>query len=129
MPDPQNGLRGQKIKTENFSKHGHVAYQIEGNYRCGNMVAKNMPANPPPPTDPGGLRLKIISLDKSHAAHQIKGNHECRNLVANIFARSPPPSDGQNSIFCEHGHVAYQRESGSSNMVANADRGTIKKKY
>ena len=34
-----------------FSEHGHVANQIKGNYKCSNVVAIILPADPP--LDPG----------------------------------------------------------------------------
>ena len=50
--------------------------------------------------------------------------------VSKYFACSPPlPSEGQNSIFSEHGHAAHQRNRECSNMIASADRGTINMKH
>ena len=43
-----NGVKRSKF---NFSEHGHVAYQIEGNPECHYMVANILPTDsPPPPT-------------------------------------------------------------------------------
>ena len=49
-------------------------------------------------------------------------------MLANIMPAAPPSDPwGQNStFFLEHGHVAYQRELGMQQHVANADRGTKK---
>ena len=56
-------------------------------------------------------------------------------MVANIFlAEHPPPLPGLgvkrlNLNFSEHDHAAFKGNRKCSNMVANADRGTINKKY
>ena len=45
---------------------------------------------------------------------KLKGITKCSNIVANILPADPPPSTlgirsiGQNLIYAEHGHVAYQ---------------------
>ena len=46
---------------------------------------------------------------------KLKGITKCSNIVANILPADPPPplgslmeSIGQNSVFSEHGQVAYQ---------------------
>ena len=50
--------------------------------------------------------------------------------VTNIMPAAPPLTLGVKiQLFLEHGHVEYQRELGMQQHVANADRGTIKKKY
>ena len=38
------------------NKYGHIAYQIQGNETCSNMIANICPEPPPPPPnpDPGG---------------------------------------------------------------------------
>ena len=37
---------GSKGQISTFSEHGHVAYQIKGNYEYSNMVAKILPVDP-----------------------------------------------------------------------------------
>ena len=51
--------------------------------------------------------------------------------VSKYYAhRHPPLTLGVKiQLFLEHGHVAYQRELGMQQHVANADRGTIKMKH
>ena len=78
VPDPRMDLGGG-VKRSNwtFSEHGHVAYQIKENHGCSNMVAnKKCPQTPsPPPTDPGGQKVKIqLFVRKKHVVYQIKGN-------------------------------------------------------
>ena len=44
--------------------------------------------------------------------------------------RPPSPAlGGENISFSEHDHAAFKGNRKCSNMVANADRGTINKKY
>ena len=54
-------------------------------------------------------------------------------MVANISPTDPPsPALGVKRLnykFSEHDHAALKENRKCSNMVANADRGTIKKKY
>ena len=46
---------GVTSKCQLFSEHGHVAYQIKGNHKCSNMVAKIFSRQTPPlRPDPGG---------------------------------------------------------------------------
>ena len=40
---------GVKGKNSTLSEHDHVAYQINGNHECSNMVANILPAPPLPP--------------------------------------------------------------------------------
>ena len=35
-------------QNSTFPEHGRVAYQINGNHECSNMVANILPADPPP---------------------------------------------------------------------------------
>ena len=52
-----------------FLEHGRVAYQINGNHECRNMVAIILPA------DPGvGSKFNFFS-EHGHVAYQINGNH------------------------------------------------------
>ena len=46
-PTPSAG-GGVKWSKFNFLQHGYVAYQIEGNQICSNMVAIILPTAPPP---------------------------------------------------------------------------------
>ena len=45
-----NPWGGKKIIIQLFSEHGHVAYQINSNHECSNMVANILPADSRPPT-------------------------------------------------------------------------------
>ena len=135
------GLKGQ---NSTFSKHGHVAYQIERNQKCSTMVAYILPADPLDPA--GGVNKSQLSFSKhvhvtyqtkgnqgqkstfsehSYVAYQIKGNHECSNMVANILPAGLSPSalgfKRSTFNFSEHGHVAYQIKGNNecSNIVAN----------
>ena len=78
-PDPGGGV---KISKLTFSKHGHVAYQLKWNHKCSHMVANISPADPPPPQDPWGQKVKIKLFLNIGMLH-IKGNRECSNMVAN----------------------------------------------
>ena len=69
---------GQNVKI-NFSKHGHVAYQIKWNHKFSHMVANISPTNPP---GPWGQKVKIKLFQDIVMLH-IKGNRECSNMVAN----------------------------------------------
>ena len=65
-------------QTSTLSEHGHVAYQIKGNHKCSNMVAKILPADPP---------------IRSRECSNMVANHECSNMVAHILPTAPSPSD------------------------------------
>ena len=87
------------LTRSTFSEHGHAAHQR--NRECSNMVAT---------ADRGTINMKHIKRDF--------GSKTC--------ARPPEwtkvmGSKCQNSIFLEHGHVAYQIKGnhGCSNMVEN----------
>ena len=80
-------------QNSTFSEHGHAAHQ---RYRkCSNMVAT---------ADRGTINMKHINCDF--------GSKTCAG---------PPGWTCQNSIFLEHGHVAYQIKGNHccSNMVEN----------
>ena len=52
---------GSKGQNSTFTKHCHFAYQINGYYKCSNMVAIILPADPPP-QQPFGQNVKIQLL-------------------------------------------------------------------
>ena len=68
---------------------------------------------PPSPGDRVS-RSKFNYFRTWYVAYQIKGNREWDNMVANILPADPTlltlgmGSDGHNSTFPEHDHVAYQ---------------------
>ena len=66
-----------------FSEHGHVAYQIEENHKCSNMLANCLPADPL--LGIGSLGQNSAFSEHGYVPYQIKENHECCNLVANIL--------------------------------------------
>ena len=95
------------------------------------MVANVLPADPPPPPNPGDGVISQNSTfsEHGHVAYQLKGITKCSSIVA-IFLPTDPPSPydhrekgsrGQNSTFSEHGHIAYQIKGNHkcSNLVAN----------
>ena len=126
-----------------FSEHGHVAYQINENHECSNMVANILPADPlpavhhpprPPPPPPslgmGPIGQNATISEHGHVAYQINGIMKCSSMVANILPADPThphPFDPGVGVkrsklsFSEHGHVAYQikEDHECSNMVAN----------
>ena len=72
-PPPDHGVWVQYVKIR-FLEQGHDAYQIKGKYKCSNMVAKNLPADTPTPSDPGvgsiGQNITFSQID--YVAYQIK---------------------------------------------------------
>ena len=123
-------------QNSTFSEHANVAYQINENQECSNMVAKILTADcPPSPSTPLPQTLGMRSVGQNstfpehvNVAYQINENQECSNMVANILpADLPLPqtlgirSVGQNSTFSEHVNVAYQINENQecSHMVAN----------
>ena len=81
-----DGFKRSKIK---FSEDGHIAYQIQGNHECSNIVANILPADPPPPPYPPTLGVGSIGQystfsEHGHVAYQIKENYKCSNLVSSI---------------------------------------------
>ena len=68
---------GQK---STFLDKKHVAYQIEGNRQCSNMVANILPAAPLPLPPP--QKVKIHFFRNAVILH-IKGNCKCSNTVSN----------------------------------------------
>ena len=49
-------------QTSTFAEHGLVAYQIEGNHKCSNLVANISPADPPPPHRILGIKRSKFKL-------------------------------------------------------------------
>ena len=75
------------------SEYGHVAYEIQENHGCSDMLPNIMPADPPTTLGMGyiGQTFLIGSTfsEHGHVAYQIKGNHKCPNVVANILRANP----------------------------------------
>ena len=99
------------------------------------MAANILPPDPllPPPAPGGGDKmLKLPFSEHGYVACQIKWNHECSHMVQIIPNADSPDPGGQkvkmqlfqNNVML---HIKGNREC--SNMVANADRGTINKKH
>ena len=77
---------GSKGQNSTFSEHGHVAYQIEENHECSNMVANILPADPPPPAlGKGSIGQNSTFSEHGLVAYQIKENLKCNNMDANIL--------------------------------------------
>ena len=70
-PSPTLGM-GSVRQNSTFSEHGHVTYQIKENQKCSNMVATNLPADPPPP--PMGSKGQISSSFQNMVMLHIKLN-------------------------------------------------------
>ena len=69
-PQPPPTLReGSKGRISTFSEHGHVAYQINGNRKCSNMVANILPTNPPHDPVGGFKRSKFNFLQNMVILH------------------------------------------------------------
>ena len=71
--------------NSSLSEYSHVAYHIKENHKCSNMVANNLPADPPPRATLG------MGSEHGHVEYHIKGNFKCSNMVANILHANPPP--------------------------------------
>ena len=85
-PDPVGGVKRSKL---NLSEHSHVAYQIKWKHECNNMVAKILPADPPPPHLGDGVkRSKFNFSEYGHVAYQINWSDAC--IIANILPRRHP---------------------------------------
>ena len=97
--------------------------------KCSNMVANNLPADPPTPMSREGRGIgQNFFSEHVHVVYQIKGNQECRDMVANILlAERPHPltlglgSKGVISTFSELVmlHIKFNGITKCSNMVAN----------
>ena len=103
--------RRSKGQNSTFSEHGHVGYQIKLNHERSKIVANILPTDPSPARTFGwGKKVKI------------------QNFQNQLHTSRPPPPDtwvepkGINSIFSEHGYVAYKIKGyhGCKNiMIAN----------
>ena len=101
------------------------------------MVAYILPADPllPPPDPGGGVKMSKLTFSKhGHVAYQLKWNHKCSHMVANISPADPPPQGPgvkrlKLNFFITFLMLHFKRNRECSNMVANADRGTINKKH
>ena len=96
------------------------------------MVAYILPADPllPPPDPGGGVKMSKLAFSKhGHVAYQLKWNHKCSHMVANISPADPPRALGVKRLklnFFQNIVMLHIKENRAcSNMVANADRGTI----
>ena len=65
---------GSKGQNSTFSEHGHVAYQINENHECSNVVANILPTEDPLHPDPvdGVTRSKFTCSEHGHVTYQIK---------------------------------------------------------
>ena len=116
-PHPQTLGMGSIGQKSTFSEHGHVAYQIKGNYKMQQHGRKIFACRPTPLTLGLESKGQISSFSEhGHVAYQIKGNHEMQQHGSKYFGCTPPPSPttlgngsiGQNLTFSDHGHIAYQ---------------------
>ena len=86
-------------------------------------------ARRPPPTH----KMSKLTFSKhGHVAYKLKWNHKCSHMVANISPADPPGSWGQKVKIKLFQNIVMLHTKGNrecSNMVANADRGTINKKH
>ena len=57
--DPTALTLGSKGQNSTLSENGHVAYQINGNNECSNMVANILPTDPPQDSGDGVNRSKL----------------------------------------------------------------------
>ena len=88
-PPPGDGV---SRSTFNFSKHGHVAYQIKENHECSIMVANSLPSDTTPLTlGMGSICQNSTFSEHGHVAYHIKGKTKCSSMVANILPTDPPP--------------------------------------
>ena len=82
---------GTEDKIKLFSEYGHVAYQIEGNDTCNNVVANILPVDPLPMTlGMGSKGQNYTCSEHGHVAYQINGNDECSNMQAHILSLPTP---------------------------------------
>ena len=58
----------------NFSEYGHVAYKINADKFCNNMVANILPTDTPSAQGVGSKGKTIYFCESSHVLYQIKGN-------------------------------------------------------
>ena len=86
---------GSVGNNSTFSELVHVAYQIQGNRDCSNMVANILPTDPP--NHPSTLGMGSIGQNSTlsehgHVAYQIKENHEMQQHGSKYFAHRPLPT-------------------------------------
>ena len=99
-------MNGVKRSKFNFLEHGHVAYQINQNHECSNMVTHILITYPLyPPPDPGGGSIGLNLTFQNKVTLLIKSNRITKQTPLRTLGMG---SVGQNSTFSEHGHVAYQ---------------------
>ena len=85
---------GSKAQNSTSSEHGHVAYQIKRNHKCSNMVGNNLPEDAPPPSDTGGVNVKIQLFQNITMLHiflmskyDIWPQFKCQNRILNVKIR------------------------------------------
>ena len=90
-------------------------------------------AHRPPPTPPdpvGGVKMSKLTFSKhGHVAYRLKWNHKCSHMVANISPQGPGCQKVKIKLFQNIVMLHIKGNLECSNMVANADRGTINKKH
>ena len=96
------------------------------------MVVNILPADPsyPHPTLGVGSECQNLTFSEhGHAAHQINGITNVATWKQKFASQTPPRDPGGQKVKIQNIvmlHIKGNREC--SNMVANADRGTINKK-
>ena len=124
-PSPDHGVWVQYVKIH-FLEQGPDAYQIKGNYKCNNMVANNLPADTPTPSDLGwGQWVKIQHFPKLIMLHiKLNENTKCNKMVSNILPPDPPDPRSlkvkiQLVLNMVMLHIKLNGIKKCSNMVAN----------
>ena len=108
---------GQRPKL-NFLEYSQVAYQIEGNDACSNMIANILPVDHPPTLGVGSKGQTSFFSENGHVAYHIRGmtNAATFKHVLCPLTHPRPRGRGQRSkhFFSESSHVAYQiKENGT----------------
>ena len=75
-PPPPTLRMGSMGQNSTFLEHGHVAYQIEGNHECSNIIANILPADAQPHPGDEVNKSKFNFSEHVHVAYQIKWNNE-----------------------------------------------------
>ena len=88
-PPPPTRPRGSKGQNSIFSEYGHVAYHIEWNHECSNMVVNILPTDPRP-MGWGQKGLNSTFSEHGHVAYRIKWSRECSNIVADSLPTDSP---------------------------------------
>ena len=83
-------------QNSTFPEHVNVAYQINENQECSNMVANILLADLPGLPLPQTLGIRSVGQNSTFSKHvnvayQINENQECSHMVANILTADPPP--------------------------------------